>query len=110
MPAKSNVRKLRYAAQPHLSQTFADWYAENAAGLVLPLALKQDAVIWINSVLQSDGAMRGVENVSTLERVLKQHRTLLRYPTEMEFEKVLLTARLLFRLYEAGRVVMSNQY
>jgi hypothetical protein len=96
--------KAQRRAQPRLPQAFSDWCSENAAALVLPLELNADVVFWIVSVMQSGGEARGIENVSTLERVLKQRRTLLRFPSDKDFEKVLLTARVLFRSYEQGVV------
>jgi hypothetical protein len=95
----------RYKAQrPRLPQTFSDWCSENAAGLILPLELNADTVSWIITVMKSSGAMRGIENISTLERVLGRQVSHLRFPTEADVEKMLLTARVLFRTYEAGVV------
>ena len=54
--------------------------------------------------MQSSGAMQGIENITTLERNLKLRRTKLRFATEIEWEKVTLTARVLFRIFEEGSV------
>jgi hypothetical protein len=90
--------------QPRLPQVFSDWCGENAVALLLPLELNADIVAWICTVVKSSGEMCGIENITTLERVLKQRRTKLRFPTELEWEKALLTARVLFRTYEQGVV------
>jgi hypothetical protein len=81
--------------------TFANWCINNAAVYILPLGLNAEVVAWIVSVLQSSGEMAGIENITTLEKVLKARRTLLRFPTEREWESALLTARVLFRTWEA---------
>jgi len=85
-------------------QTFAAWCANNAAACIVPLALDPEIVAWIVGVMQSSGAMQGIENITTLERNLKLRRTKLRFATEIEWEKVTLTARVLFRIFEEGSV------
>lgn len=96
----------RTTKQPRLPQTFSDWCVENAAGLILSLELNADIVHWIVAVMRSSGEMRGIENITTFERVLKHRRTLLRFPfaTEFEWERVMLTGRVLLRAYENGVV------
>ena len=61
-------------------QTFASWCANNAAACIVPLALDPDIVTWIARVMQSNGAMQGIENITTLERHLKLRRTQLLVP------------------------------
>jgi hypothetical protein len=99
----TRARSARHT-QPRLPQTFAAWSNQHAAALILPLGLNADNVAWINHVMQSSGEMDGIENITTLKRVLKQRRTKLRYPNERDFEKVLLAACVLFRAYENGVV------
>jgi hypothetical protein len=106
MPASHSISRYKPQrhAQPRMPLAFSDWCNENSAGLILPLELNADIVAWINAVMQTGGDKRGIENISTLERVLKHCATPLRFPTEAEFEKALLTARVLFRAYESGVV------
>lgn len=106
MPATHSIKKFtaQRHAQPRPAQPFADWCSDHAVALVLPLELDRDSVAWIVSIMQSSGEMRGIENISALGSVLKHRRTNLRFPKEVDFEKVMLTARVLFRQYEAGVV------
>lgn len=83
---------------------FATRCVNHAAACILPLGLDADVVAWLCSVMQSSGELRAIEGVTQLERNLKLRRTKLRFPTELEWEKVMLTARLLFRAYEQGVV------
>jgi hypothetical protein len=83
--------------------SFAAWCARNAAACVLPLKLNADVVAWMVSVLQSGGETDDVENISTLERVLTHRRTKLRFPTERDWDIVMLTARVLLRTWEEGK-------
>ena len=83
-------------------QTFAAWCATSAKACVLPLNLDAEIVDWIITVMQSGGAMHGVENITGLERTLKLRRTKLRFPSSLQWDKALLTARVLFRAYERG--------
>jgi hypothetical protein len=85
---------------PRRTASFAKWAAQNAAACVLPLKLNADVVAWIVAVLQSSGEMDGIENVITLARVLKHRRTTLRFPTDREWETVMLPARVLLRTWE----------
>ena len=87
-----------YSSKRRAGQTFAMWCVKNAAACVLPLRLDADVVRWIISVMESSGAMRGIE------KNLKLRRTKLRFPTELEWEKATLTARVLFRTWEQGSV------
>ena len=94
------------ARKKHLQQPFADWCAANATAMILPFELNADIVAWIVAVMKSSGEMCGIENITTLERTLKSRRALQRFPfaTEFDWERVLLTARVLFRTYEQGVV------
>ena len=98
------VRSYGYkrSTKRHEPQTFPAWCSENATALILPLGLNADVVAWIIKIVKSSGAMAGIENISTLDRILKLHRTALRFPPdkEREFETVLLTGRVLFRMWE----------
>ena len=85
-------------------QTFAAWCSQSAKGCVSPLHLDAEIVSWIVAVMQSGGEMHGIENISELKRNLKLRRTKLRFPTEIEWGKAMLTARVLFRTYEEGGV------
>jgi hypothetical protein len=100
----SSLQRYKPRPQSHQPLTFAAWCAANATALILPLGLNADHVAWIVTVMQSGGEMEGVENITTLERMLKLRRTKLRFPTLLEFEKARLTARVLFRAYENGVV------
>jgi hypothetical protein len=71
----------------------------HAASCILSLGLNAEIVFWIVSVLQSGGDMQGVENISTLEKVLTHRRTALRFPTEREWDNAQLAARVLFRMW-----------
>ena len=106
MQSSLTLRKGYRTAKRPVPQTFAAWCSENAAGLILPLKLNADIVAWIVAIMKSAGAMDGIENISTLEKVLKLHRTGLRFPPEKEldWEIVLLTARVLLRTWEQGVV------
>lgn len=90
--------------QPRLPQAFADWCVENAAGLILPLELNADIVAWIITVMRSSGEMRGITTIPALQRNLELRRSMLRFPTELEWETVMLTARVLYDAFKNGVV------
>ena len=98
------LHRYKPRATQRLPASFAGWCETNATALILPLGLNADHVAWIVAVMNSGGEMEGVENITTLERMLKLRRTKLRFPTLLEFEKARLTARVLFRAYENGVV------
>lgn len=91
-------------ALPRLPLAFADWCVENAAGLVLPLELNSDVVGWLISVMRSSGEMRGITTIPALQRNLELRRSTLRFPTELEWERVQLTARVLYDAFKNGVV------
>lgn len=103
MPASHSIAKYKLQ-RPRMPLTFAAWSNQHAVSLILPLGLNADHVAWIVHVMQGGGEMDGVENITTLERILKLRRTKLRFPTPLEWEKATLTARVLFRAYENGVV------
>jgi hypothetical protein len=96
--------------QRNAQTTFATWCISNAASCVLPLGLDADAVAWVTSVMQSGGAMAGIENVTALEKTLKLHRTPFRFHTKREWDSVLLTARVLLRTWEKQTGGSKREY
>ena len=80
--------------------SFADWLVQNAAICILSFGLNADVVAWIVSVMQSNGEMQGIENISTLEKVLKNRRPKFSFHAESEWDLVILAARVLIRAWE----------
>jgi hypothetical protein len=91
---------VRATAKLRVKLTFASWCKLNAAAYKLPLGLNADVVQWIVYVMQSGGEMQAIEGITALTKALTLRRTKLRFPTELEWDTVMLTARVLLRTWE----------
>jgi hypothetical protein len=92
-------RKRNTTRRRSIVPSFADWAVQNAVSCPLSLGLDADVVGWIVSVMQSNGEMHGIENVTALERASKLRRQL-RFQTERDWDNAQLAARVLFRTWE----------
>ena len=104
-PRRLAKRSPRRTNQAFQQNSFATWCIVYAMTCVLPLELNADIVAWIVTVMQSSGAMQGIENISALEKTLTTRRTQLRFQTDLEWQEVILTT---LRTWENGGVVCDE--
>ena len=93
---------MRATAKLRVKLTFAAWSKLNAAAYILPLGLNAEMVAWIVSVMQSGGEMQGISDYHTFRKNLELRRTKLRWPTDLDRERVLLTGKMLWKTYRNG--------
>jgi hypothetical protein len=99
-----NQKKRHSNSRPHAGQgpprvTFAEWCRSNAPHA---LNLDPELVAWLCRVMAAP-EMRGISNLEELHKALRLRRTKLRFPDELQWNRLCLTAKTMW-LAHGGKI------